>query len=315
MKTHEAITQFIEYRSNLGEKVRTIKYLLLGFGKYVGLNNELDTITQDQCCKYLNLKGIQNGKTTSYWFCIYSAIEGLYKWAIVRGYVNNFVLPKHKPNKPESFIPYIYSNDELKRIFSAAKCYRKRFNILFPEVIQTMLKTTYSLGLRPSETVNLYVNDINIANSLIEIRESKFYKSRIVPMGDQVRCMIMQYLNWRVNMVSKLAFTDNHMFLDRKGSQVKLSALQEAFRRICDKAGVHRNDNARCDVRLQDLRHTFATNRITQWYNEEKDVQKLLPVLSTYLGHCNIDSTSVYITLTDSILSEASVKFKMYVDL
>lgn len=79
MKVNDAITQYIDYRSNLGEKVRTIRYLLLGFGKYVGLDNELDAITEDKCSRYLDLKGMQNEKATSYWFCIYSAIEKLYQ--------------------------------------------------------------------------------------------------------------------------------------------------------------------------------------------------------------------------------------------
>ncbi len=314
MKVNEAITQYIDYRSNLGEKVRTIRYLLLGFGKYVGFDDDLVTITEDECSKYLNFKGMQNGKATSYWFCIYSALEGLYQWAIVRGYVENCALPKYKPNEPEAFKPYIYSNDELKRLFSAAMSYRKRFNTLYPEVIQVMLKTTYCLGLRPSETVNLHVNDVDIANGIVYIRETKFYKSRMIPIGDQVLSIVKQYVSWRVNAVRKMTSTDNHLFLDKKGHPVKLSALQQAFRLICDVADVHRNDMSRCDVRLQDLRHTFATNRITQWYREGKNVQTLLPVLSTYLGHCNLDSTAVYITFTDSLLTEASNKFKSYVE-
>ena len=105
------------------------------------------------------------------------------------------------------------------------------------------------------------------------------------------------------------------MFIDKKGRHVKLSALQQAFRLICAKAGVHRDDTARCDVRLLDFRHTFATNRVVQWYKEGLDVQKLLPVLSTYLGHCNLDSTAVYITLTDKLLYEAGNKFKTYVEI
>jgi len=315
MKVNDAITQYVDYRSNLGEKVRTIRYLLLGFGKYVGLDNELDAITEDKCSRYLDLKGMQNEKATSYWFCIYSAIEGLYQWAIVRGYVDNCALPKYKPNKPEVFKPYIYSNDELKRLFSAAISYRKRFNILYSEVIQVMLKVTYSLGLRPSETVNLHVNDIDITNGIVYIRETKFYKSRMIPVGDQVLSMIKQYVSWRANAVRKITSTDNHLFLDKRGQPIKLSALQQAFRLICDIADVHRNDTSRCDVRLQDLRHTFATNRITQWYREGKNVQTLLPVLSAYLGHCNLDSTAVYITFTDSLLAEASHKFKSYVEI
>ena len=94
---------------------------------------------------------------------------------------------------------------------------------------------------------------------------------------------------------------------------MQLSALQQAFRFIRGKAGIHRYDNAHYDVRLQDLRHTFATNRVAQWYREGKDVQALLPVLSTYLGHCNLDSTAVYISFTNQLLDEAGKRFQSYV--
>ena len=74
MKVSDAITQYIDYRSNLGEKVRTIRYLLLGFGKYVGLDNELGTITEEKCSIYLGLKGIQDEKATCSF--VISAVSG-----------------------------------------------------------------------------------------------------------------------------------------------------------------------------------------------------------------------------------------------
>jgi site-specific recombinase XerD len=236
---------------------------LLGFGKYVGLDNELEFITENKCSEYIDFKGMQNGKATSYWFCIYSAIEGLYQWAIIRGYINNCAHPKYKPNQPETFKPYIYSNDELKRLFSAAISYRKHFNTLYSEVIQIMLKVTYGLGLHPSETVNLHVNDIDIANGIVYIRETKFYKSRMIPVENQVLGMIKQYVSWRVNAVRKTTSNDNHLFLDKKRQPVKLSALQQAFRLVCDMVDVHRNDTSQCDVRLQDLRYHYLNKTCT----------------------------------------------------
>ena len=91
-----------------------------------------------------------------------------------------------------------------------------------------------------------------------------------------------------------------------------MSSFQQAFRLIREKAGIHRSDTAYSGVRLQDLRHTFATNRVAQWYKEGKDVQALLPVLSTYLGHSNLDSTAVYISFTNQLLDEAGKRFQTY---
>lgn len=315
MNIIEAINLYTDYRVNLGEKVRTLKYLLLGFGKHVGSHQSLERISEETCLSYLYLKGMRNGIATSYWFCIYSAINGLYQWAMARGYAGHCPLPKHKPHEPEAFKPYIYTMEELHRIFEAALTYRKRFNIEYPLVIQTMLKVTCFLGLRPSEAVNLQIDDIDLTNGLVIIRETKFYKSRAVPVSEPVMKIIRDFLSWRSETVRNTKVAVNHLFMDKRGRHVKLTTLQQAFRLICAKAGVHRHDKGRCDVRLQDLRHTFATNRVAQWYNEGLDVQVLLPALSTYLGHCNLDSTAVYITLSDNILYEAGNKFKSYVEI
>lgn len=313
MKMGETTILYISYRLSLGERARTISFILKNFCGYIGADRDLTTISEKECNRYLNAHGIREGVISVYWFSIYAALNGLFMWAIARGYMVTNPLPKDKPKEPEAFVPYIYSNEDLKRIFETALTYRRRFNIEYPEVIQVMLKLTYCLGLRPSETTHLVVDDINLQDGLAFIRETKFYKSRVVPFGREVSQMLRNYLRWRSEAVVSRGITDNHLFIDKRGNPVQLSALQQAFRFIREKAGIHRYDNAHYDVRLQDLRHTFATNRVAQWYREGKDVQALLPVLSTYLGHCNLDSTAVYISFTNQLLDEAGKRFQSYV--
>ena len=315
MRMGETTAMYISYRLSLGEKAQTISFILKNFCKSIGPNRDLATISGEDCLYYLNTRGIRRGGVTAYWFSIYAALNGLFMWAIARGYMVTNPLPKDKPKEPEPFVPYIYSNEELKRIFETALTYRKRFNIEYPEVIQVMLKLTYCLGLRPSETTHLFVDDINLQDGLAFIRETKFYKSRVVPLGGEVSQMLGNYLRWRSETVMSRGITDDHLFIDKRGNHVQLSALQQAFHVIREKAGIHRADNAHYDVRLQDLRHTFATNRVAQWYRDGKNVQTLLPVLSTYLGHCNLDSTAVYISFTNQLLEEAGKRFQSYVTL
>ena len=87
----------------------------------------------------------------------------------------------------------------------------------------------------------------------------------------------------------------------------------QAFRKIRKKASVIRRDNSRYQPRLHDLRHTFAVHRLTAWYKEGSDVQKYLPILSEYLGHTRLSSTSVYLTMTPALLEEAGKLFQRYV--
>ena len=88
--------------------------------------------------------------------------------------------------------------------------------------------------------------------------------------------------------------------------------VQEYFRILCNSEGIRRDDGACHQPRLHDLRHTFAVHRLTSWYQQGADVQKLLPHLSTYLGHVDIQSTQVYLTMTPELLDEAGKRFAQY---
>jgi integrase/recombinase XerD len=88
--------------------------------------------------------------------------------------------------------------------------------------------------------------------------------------------------------------------------------VQKCFRRVCDKAGIRRSDARRFQPRLHDLRHTFAVHRLLTWYQQGADVQRLLPQLSTYLGHTSLSCTQVYLSMTPELLQEASTRFERY---
>ena len=78
-------------------------------------------------------------------------------------------------------------------------------------------------------------------------------------------------------------------------------------------AGVRSPKGARFQPRLHDLRHSFATHRLTSWY-QGADVQRLLPVLATYLGHVNLAGTQVYLSMTPELLREAALRFERYAE-
>ena len=82
--------------------------------------------------------------------------------------------------------------------------------------------------------------------------------------------------------------------------------------RVREAAGVRRSDGGRYQPRLHDLRHTFATERLTDWYRQGVDVQRLLPSLSTYLGHVSIAGTQRYLSMTPCLLGEALRQFERY---
>ena len=105
---------------------------------------------------------------------------------------------------------------------------------------------------------------------------------------------------------------ESPFFIGRNGKAVNQDAIEGAFQIIREKAGMRRTDGASYQPRIHDLRHTFAVHRLTAWYKEGADVQRLLPVLSVYLGHTWLAATSTYLTMTPTLLEEAGRRFEQY---
>lgn len=105
---------------------------------------------------------------------------------------------------------------------------------------------------------------------------------------------------------------DSALFIGKSNKPFNLETMRGIFQRIRKKSGIKRTDKMTFQPRMHDLRHTSAVNRLTDWYQENKDVQLLLPILSIYLGHTHLAHTTVYLTMTDKLLQEASTRFEHY---
>jgi site-specific recombinase XerD len=162
------------------------------------------------------------------------------------------------------------------------------------------------------ETVSICLRDIDLNESVIVIASGKFYKTRLVPFNSQIKKEIENYLLWRKTLgLSQMP--ESHLFLNDRGKPVSGNVFYDSFEKIRAESGIRRDDGAYCQPRLHDLRHTFAVNRLILWYKENRDVQALLPALSTYMGHLQLSHTSVYLTMTDDLLQEANNRFENYI--
>jgi integrase len=141
---------------------------------------------------------------------------------------------------------------------------------------------------------------------VLTIHKTKFGKTRLVPVGPQLAQALAQYA-----ARAQLQLAQTPFFTTRMGTLIKPDTLQHNFRILCDLAGIRRTDGTE-QPRLHDLRHTFAVHRLTSWYRQGADVQRLLQQLSVYLGHVRIKDTQVYLRMTPELLHEASQRFERY---
>ncbi|WP_341757003.1 MULTISPECIES: tyrosine-type recombinase/integrase [unclassified Candidatus Tisiphia] len=308
MKLEQLITEYINYRKSLGEKFKTNEKYLKAFCKSIEPSINIDSISEDMVNNFLysSLQVITSG-----WFIKHTALLGFYRYALTRNYITKIPLPQTLPKRPQSFVPYIYSKEELKRLFDTALTYQKNKSYVEPYLVRTILILTYALGLRIHETLSIKLEDIDMTHHVITIRETKFYKSRLVPFSTQLTSVIVEYLDWRTH---QKCFQDANAFafIGKNNRPFNIETMRGIFVRIRKKANIKRVDNANYQPRMHDLRHTFAVNRLTSWYKENKNVQQLLPILSTYLGHTYLAHTTIYLTMTDDLLQEASMRFEQY---
>ena len=168
----------------------------------------------------------------------------------------------------------------------------------------------YGAALRISEALSLTLADVDVLAGILTIRESKFYKTRLVPMSPALTSALKAYMAERAKQASTRP--DASLFLTRNGTPLVRYTAENVFRRIRVRAGVLRHDGGRYQPRLHDLRHATAVHRLVSWYRQGADVQQLLPQLATYLGHLHIAGTQRYLTLTPELLREASQRFEQY---
>ena len=223
MTVMELVTAYIGYRRSLGYRLSTTEWVLKSMAAHTGTDADLDALSQGSCSAFLSPADAST--VTPIWFVKYSAMKGLFLWAMSRGYMKEVPLSAETPRRLERARPYIYSDAELKKLFDCALTCRTGRKNIHPHTLRYILMLTYMLGLRISETVELRVDDIDLGNYTVLIRESKHHKSRIVTFNGQVSSVLRAILVMRDGMPTQTG--DAHVFQTRKGKPVTTYAVKQ----------------------------------------------------------------------------------------
>jgi len=307
MKLHNMITQYVTYRKALGERFLTNERMLKAFARAMGQEANLSEVKAESVSTFL----AGTGPVTANWHGKHQALRGFYRYVLSRGYTLTSPLPTVIPKRPPPFVPYIYSVKELRGLIEASMTYQKNRSRIKPQTVRTIISLLYGAGLRIQEALSLSLTDVNLSQYLLTIHETKFGKTRLVPLNKWVVQSLVECRRARLHKAYPQDPRDP-FFVGRDGKAISRGLMEAIFQRIRKKAGIHRTDGARYQPRLHDLRHAFAVHRLTAWYKEGADVQNLLPVLSVYLGHQKLASTSVYLTMTPALLHQANLRFENY---
>ena len=207
--------------------------------------------------------------------------------------------------------PYIYSPEEIRRLLDIARTYPSPRAPLRPISLYTMLVLAYCAGLRLGELARLDLSDVDLQIGTVTIRETKFFKSRILPLTDSALSALHEYLEAR-RMAKAPQSPDSGLFWHDQGDARYTShGIAYGLVDILRRAGI-KPPKGKTGPRIHDLRHSMVVNRILEWYRAGINPQDKLQFLATYLGHRDIHSTLVYITVTQDILQQANERFRTF---
>src|SRR5271157_2752081 len=220
-------------------------------------------------------------------------------------------LPTTLPKLPPQQTPYIYSTDELRRLLEATAILRTGRSRQVPAMYCTLLLLLYGTGMRIGEALRLTLQDVDLAERIITVRCTKFFKTRLVPIGPKLADELAAHLERRGLLPMPLGKAAP-LFASRGIRGWSYPRVIAMFQHVRRAAGIACPVGEPRPPRLHDLRHTAAVHRVVAWYRTGQDVQRLLPQLATYLGHLNIRSTQRYLRMTPELLQAASQRFAQY---
>ena len=206
-------------------------------------------------------------------------LTGLYRFAISRGYVDRSPLPVALPNLPPQQTPYVYSTAELGRLLEATATLRIGHSPQVPAMYRTLLLLLYGSGMRIGEALRLTLQDVDIAEQVITVRDTKFFKTRLVPIGPKLTLELAAHIERR-RQSPMPGGNASPLFTTRDGRNWCYPRVISWFQHVRRAAGIKCPVEAKRGLqpRLHDMRHSRRA-QVVAWYRQGADVQRLLPKL------------------------------------
>ena len=193
--------------------------------------------------------------------------------------------------------PYLYTDKEIRQLVEAARQLGGLFGLAHYSLFGLLSVT----GLRLGEVLNLKIGDVDLAQGILVIVGTKFGKSRLVPIHRSTQEALVHYAQKRDRALGPGL---TYFFVSQRGHRMDAGAVRKVFYRLSRKLGL-RAPTASHGPRLHDFRHRFAVRTLINWYRSGQEVERRLPVLSTFLGHGHVNDTYWYLTLCPELMGLA----------
>jgi integrase len=202
--------------------------------------------------------------------------------------------------------PYLYSEEEIRALLDATSTLpvSSAAGILRRQTYYCLIGLLSVSGMRISEAVNLKMSDVDLDNGVLTVTDGKFGKSRLIPVHCTTQKVLSNYKSARDEYLGNRGFSSEYFFVTHFGGRIDTADVRRNFYSMSRSVGL-RNKGQNRGPRIHDLRHRYAVTTLLQWYRDGEDVERKLPLLSTYLGHVKVKDTYWYLTACPELMGQA----------
>jgi site-specific recombinase XerD len=238
-----------------------------------------------------------------------ATVRRFFDWARMQGVVEYNPVNSAPRRDNGRRIPYLFGLADARRLLDVARSLRTRSKA--PQralVYETVFALLYGLGLRVGEVTRLSVSDVRFDDATLLVRETKFYKTRLVPFGPRMAERLARYIERRFGQHRD---AEAPLFSFTRRGAVCEGTISQTFHALLPRLALDIPAGV-CTPRLHDLRHAFAVGTLLRWYRAGVDPNTRLIHLATFLGHADPASTAVSLTITEELLHEAEQRSRAF---
>lgn len=303
MKTlRQAVADYLSLRRSLGFKLKDHERCLREFISFLKKNRATRISTQLS----LRFATQHQHQQPAQWAARLRVVRGFARYRSGEDPATEIPPLGLLPFRPKRAQPYLYSAEEIRELLKAAKNLPSASS-LNPWTYYCLFGLLATTGMRVSEALNLQIKDVDWSEGTLTIHGAKFGKSRVIPLHPSTLSVLLTYARRRDSFFR--AKPISHYFVSSRGTRLDGGHVRRTFYRLSRQTGL-REVSASHGPRLHDFRHRFAVQTLVRWYRKGSDVERRLPVLSTYLGHVHVTDTYWYLTNTPELRGAAGKRME-----
>jgi len=306
-KMESRVNDYLKLRRALGFQMRSQEEMLLQFARHMDASEPYGPLTIEATLNWANASHLSRSTRAKR----LSAVRCFARYLAARDDRTEIPGRALVPKVCFRQRPHLYSPQELEQLLVATERLEPQYP-LKRQLYRTLFGLLACTGLRVSEALKLNADHVDLQQGTLRVEKTKFKKSRLVPLHPTATQALCDYAETRYGRLD--VRDDSPFFINKRGIRLTYCAVRWNFDWLRDLLGWTQGNGDWPRPRIHDLRHTFACQRLLDWYRQGEDVHHLIAALSTYLGHGKVTDTYWYLTSMPELLAIAGSRFEQFAD-